>query len=160
MKNTFGDVGRESILNYVKRFGKKQGECVVVGNGIHYATVSVNKIPFPLHRAVAWAHGLKFEDHHVILHSCDVKGCVNIEHLSVGSQSQNMRQAWSPKAIALRKKMRAQGLVDDAESVKLPKALLDVIRDIAGNEKRTIKGQCEVFLKSAIDEYLLKKSMK
>lgn len=39
--------------------------------------------------------GKKIPPRRVILHSCDIKGCVNPDHLSVGTRSQNVRDAFA-----------------------------------------------------------------
>lgn len=42
------------------------------------------------HRAMLIAHGAKLTPSDVVLHSCDMPGCVNPDHLRVGTQADNM----------------------------------------------------------------------
>lgn len=46
---------------------------------------------------LAWefANGRRLERGECVLHSCDVPACVAPEHLSVGNQAENMRQAFA-----------------------------------------------------------------
>lgn len=55
----------------------------------------------------AWvvANGRAIPKRKCVLHRCDVKGCINPQHLELGSRSKNGRDAWAriPSLVARRR---------------------------------------------------------
>lgn len=85
---------------------ERVGECLVwqgntnqFGYGITGVAAALSDV-FPNPRCVfahivicRFVHGKKKHKHYEVLHSCDVKPCVNPAHLSWGSRSRNIREA-------------------------------------------------------------------
>lgn len=74
----------------------KCGDCLIWNGYVNpdgYGKVRRNGVCERAHRAL-WKE-LKGEipDKYVIMHSCDNRSCVNINHLSLGTQKQNIRDA-------------------------------------------------------------------
>lgn len=73
------------------------GECRnwqgAIGSRIGYGKVRLAGVTMDAHRA-AWvaAHG-EISDGLVVMHSCDNRRCIRLEHLSLGTQQDNMRDA-------------------------------------------------------------------
>ena len=61
----------------------------IVGRGYGVAFLPGGK-PTSAHRAMLIAHGVKLTPNDVVMHACDMPGCVNPEHLRVGTQGDNM----------------------------------------------------------------------
>ena len=59
-----------------------------------YGQISLGGKQIGAHRAVYQAFKGKINDDMVIMHSCDNPVCVNPNHLSEGSQSENLKQAF------------------------------------------------------------------
>ena len=73
------------------------------------------------------AHRLIWEQEHgaipeglVVMHSCDVPSCINIEHLSIGTHTDNMRDAVAKGRLANQRKTECpQGHAYTPENTKL-----------------------------------------
>ena len=72
------------------------------GNNKGYATATVNKKGLGLHRKIVLDAGIPIPDGHVVMHSCDNPRCINIEHLSVGTYSENTLDASRKGRLAVR----------------------------------------------------------
>lgn len=60
-----------------------------------YGRINRNGKLVRLHRAVWEHHNGTIPDKMVICHKCDNPGCINIEHLFVGTQADNVKDMWS-----------------------------------------------------------------
>ena len=62
-----------------------------------YGTIQINGKRFYIHRLVAMVfHGLELQDtKSIVMHSCDNPRCINPDHLSVGTQGENVRDCIS-----------------------------------------------------------------
>lgn len=87
---------------------------VVGGRDTHYPTVRINGKTHRLHRLV-------YEQHHGpipagmdICHICDVKRCINPEHLFLGTRLDNVRDMWNKGREIKGEKHKLALLTDDA----------------------------------------------
>ena len=64
-----------------------------VGNNKGYASTTLNRKKIGLHRKVLVDAGIDIPAGHVVMHSCDNPRCINIEHLSIGTHSDNTMDA-------------------------------------------------------------------
>lgn len=62
----------------------------VNGNGYGLSFLPGGKM-VTAHRAMLIAHGATLTSEDVVMHRCDMPGCVNPEHLQIGTQADNMR---------------------------------------------------------------------
>jgi hypothetical protein len=88
----FAPAGLRVLSNSVK----KENGCLIYLGSLQgnsgYGKVSDNNKSKAAHRAVyEYYHNLILSSDQHILHSCDNKLCVNIEHLSIGNQLINMQ---------------------------------------------------------------------
>ena len=69
-----------------------------------YGRIRVANKDKRVHRVI-WerAHG-SLKPHEHVLHACDNKRCINLEHLSVGSHQQNMAEAQERRRFANQRK--------------------------------------------------------
>jgi hypothetical protein len=91
-------LGERFLERFLKYFSRPDGECWLWTAGVDaygYGQIARNggRGPIKAHRA-AWilAHGPITRDQHV-LHRCDVTRCVNPDHLFLGDQDANMKDA-------------------------------------------------------------------
>lgn len=83
---------------YWSRFeGRDPDECWFLPNkpsGNGYVNITYCKRTHPAHRVAALISGYTEDLLLVVRHSCDVRTCVNPNHVSFGTQAQNMRDRW------------------------------------------------------------------
>lgn len=85
------------------------------GRGYGLAFLQGGKKMTGAHRAMLIAHGVPVGPADVVLHTCDMPGCVNPEHLQVGTQADNMAD------------MKSKGR--HRPSYKIPAGLRQAIRE-------------------------------
>lgn len=87
--------GTERVLALLDRYTDRTGECwlwtgVTARGG--YGQLKLNGAKLYAHRSSHEAHsGERIPEGLKVLHSCDTPVCVNLAHLRVGTQSQNMQ---------------------------------------------------------------------
>lgn len=92
--------GRPEILSEGVR-ARLEAKVTVVGdchiyassNSARYGTISINGVNRLAHRVAYTLSKGDIPQGAVIMHSCDVRRCVNPEHLTAGSQSENIKDA-------------------------------------------------------------------
>lgn len=104
-----------------------------------YGKVKFRGRPLDAHRAMWIATNGQIEDGLFVMHSCDNRRCVRIEHLSLGTQAQNMQDASrkgrvvavphlgeaSPKA-----KLTTQQVVEIKKRIAGGEQLVEIARDL------------------------------
>lgn len=75
-----------------------EGNCLCLGNGNYYPTYYKGGRPHSERIAQLVCrveHGPKPKLQSVVMHSCDNKACINPDHLSWGTQSKNLKDAFA-----------------------------------------------------------------
>lgn len=91
---SFDELNLQKLLSHTH---KAENNCLIWGpvNSTRYGTITINKKNYSAHRIIATlVYGLPAENQ-VVMHSCNNKPCINPEHLSIGSQSDNLKYAAS-----------------------------------------------------------------
>src|SRR5215467_5862178 len=79
--------------HYLDRAIERDG-CLCLGNGKYYPTWHApGRKSERINRLILRAYVGKRPPGAVVLHSCDNKGCIKPDHLSWGTQSQNMKDS-------------------------------------------------------------------
>lgn len=70
-----------------------------VKNNRGYGLISFNynynkRTTMAAHRFIYWQHTKQDIDDKVVMHTCDNLSCINIDHLRLGTQSDNMKDMW------------------------------------------------------------------
>lgn len=75
-----------------------------------YPTVTINGKRLYVHRLVASLyHGLELQDSRsIVMHSCDNPRCINPDHLSVGSQADNIKDCITKGRFVKNKGLRGE----------------------------------------------------
>ena len=96
------------------------------GNNKGYAFVKINGESVGLHRKALLDAGIEIPKGHVAMHSCDNPRCINIEHLSVGTYSDNTMDASRKGRLAVRPSPRGER----NPTAKLNEVAVRVIRQL------------------------------
>ena len=83
-----------------------EGKCVSVSesgcviwmgavNEHGYGTLSAGGLKFRAHRFAWMIENGFLASENFLLHSCDVPCCVSLEHLRIGTQSENIKESWA-----------------------------------------------------------------
>lgn len=101
--------------NISKRLGQllgrcvPQGKCLIWTGCLHhtrgYGSTSVFGKFMAAHRAVWLLSGRKIPEGLVLCHKCDNRACVNIDHLFLGTQKDNMTDCAKKGRLAVQKRM-------------------------------------------------------
>jgi Autographiviridae endonuclease len=69
----------------------------------NYPTITINNVARRANRVMYELHKGSIPKNYEVLHSCDIKCCVNPDHLSVGTHLQNMQEASQRKRFNSRR---------------------------------------------------------
>jgi len=121
------DSAVDAVAESIRQFGFRQ-PIVVDGDGCwlwtgatngQYGTFYVNGAKRYAHRHSYMVHRGPIPSGMMVLHSCDKPLCINPNHLHVGTQSDNMREASDRKRLRVgRRNPRARRSVDEVIAIR------------------------------------------
>lgn len=106
-----------------------EGERTSAGYGVAYlGCVNGKRVRVPAHRVAFALHTGQDPAGFVVMHTCDNPGCVNPDHLRVGSQSDNIRDMYS----------KGRGRTGPSNSKLSAEQVSDIRRDLAAGRKQRV----------------------
>jgi hypothetical protein len=110
-----------SLNEAIQRCTRRQGECLIWTAGTTnagYALMTIAGVRICVHRAVWEATNGKLPDRMGVLHSCDIPPCVELKHLFIGTQADNIRDMVSKGRHAIGSR-NGQAKLDESTVVEL-----------------------------------------
>lgn len=98
------------VSRFMSRVDKAKSGCwewLTAKTGGGYGTFSIKGISYPAHRVLYELFNGKIPDGLLVCHQCDNPGCVNPNHLWVGTQSDNVKDAYEKGRAYISDKTKA-----------------------------------------------------
>lgn len=108
-------------------------------NGNGYGQINYEGAPRNAHRISYLVHFGEFDRSLFVCHVCDVRSCINPQHLFLGTSSDNSLDMWRKKRHPI-ENLRKKLTVDDVRYIRKSKETSAVLSERYGCSTRNITG--------------------